>query len=197
MEGLSRRAWGRVFLGCLMLGAACGSLSAGTWETLEACRLLKKEEFDGDSFHVKQGGKEYIFRLYFVDTPEKKDLGLTERTTAQAKYWKIYKKDLYLLADQAAEFTKQKLSKPFTIITLWEDARGRSALPRYFALIRTAEGEDLASLLVGEGMARIYGQKVPMPDGRSAATVEKELEATEAKAKQEGKGAWGMPKRKS
>lgn len=168
-----------------------------TWETLEGCRLLKKETFDGDSFHVRHQGKEYIFRLLYVDTPERKELGLTERTTDQAKYWKIYKKDLYLLAEEASLFTAKTLSSPFTLQTRWEDARGNSSLPRYYAVVMTAEQKDLASLLVANGLGRIHGRPVSSPDGRSGEEVVKSLEKLEGEAKAQNKGAWAFPKRGS
>ena len=40
------------------------------WVTYKDCRYLPNAANDGDSFHVRAAGKEYIFRLYFVDTPE-------------------------------------------------------------------------------------------------------------------------------
>lgn len=49
-------------------------LHAGTtpdWQKLEGCQLIQNEWNDGDSFHVRTAeGTEFIFRLYFVDTPE-------------------------------------------------------------------------------------------------------------------------------
>ena len=38
--------------------------------TLDNCVLVMNRFSDGDSFHVSAKGKEYIFRLYFVDAPE-------------------------------------------------------------------------------------------------------------------------------
>lgn len=40
------------------------------WAILENCRLVLNPANDGDSFHVSNGDKEYIFRLYLVDAPE-------------------------------------------------------------------------------------------------------------------------------
>jgi endonuclease YncB( thermonuclease family) len=172
-----------------------GSLVAETWEALESCRLLKKETYDGDSFHVQHQGKEYIFRLLYVDTPERKEMGLTKRTTEQANYWKIYKKDLYLLADEASLYTGKALSSPFTVQTRWEDARGNSSLPRYYAVVTTAERKDLADLLVANGLARIHGHPVDSPDGRPGKEKVKDLEKVEAEAKELKKGAWAFSRK--
>jgi hypothetical protein len=53
------------------LGLAIVDLSArAPWMTLKDCRYIKNPSDDGDSFHVRMGRKETIFRLYFVDAPE-------------------------------------------------------------------------------------------------------------------------------
>jgi len=184
-----------LFFLCLSVLAPTHAAEAGQWETLQNCRLLKKETYDGDSFHVRHDGKEYIFRLLYVDTPEKKELGLTERTTEQARYWKIYKKDLYLLAEEALVFTGQKLSAPFTIQTRWEDAKGNSQLPRYYAIVTTSDNQDLASLLLENGLARIHGRPVEAPDGRAGKKVLEDLEKIEVLAKTQKRGAWAFPSR--
>lgn len=46
------------------------STFADKWVTVKNCRLLENASNDGDSFHVKADGEEYLFRLYHVDTPE-------------------------------------------------------------------------------------------------------------------------------
>ena len=46
---------------------------------------------------------------------------------------------------------------------------GRSKLPRFYAMITTAEGKDLDELLVSAGLARIYGTRTPLPGGGRAA----------------------------
>ena len=60
----------------------------GPWETLKDCVYIANPANDGDSFHVKAGEKEYIFRLYFVDAPE---IGSANapRLVEQAKYFGI------------------------------------------------------------------------------------------------------------
>ncbi|MFN2509469.1 MAG: hypothetical protein ABR589_11940, partial [Chthoniobacterales bacterium] len=58
------------------------------WVVMKDCRLESDESNDADSFHIKAGGKKYIFRLYFVDAPET-DAGFPERVEEQAKYFGI------------------------------------------------------------------------------------------------------------
>lgn len=187
------RVFHALFLSFAFLSAAGAADALGPWITLENCRLVEHQGNDGDSFHVRQGGKEYIFRLHYVDTPELKEMKLTERTTDQAKYFGIYKRDLYLLAPQAEAFSKEKLSGPFKVQTRWEDAEGQSALSRYYAVV-TAQGRDLAELLVENGLARINGYPSPHPDGRSGQEVKASLKKLETKAKEDRLGAWAYSK---
>ena len=65
-------ALGRWFLVALLtLAGPSARCFAGTpWVTLQGGHFLVKRANDGDSFHISVAGKEYIFRLYFVDTPE-------------------------------------------------------------------------------------------------------------------------------
>jgi endonuclease YncB( thermonuclease family) len=74
--------------------------------------------------------------------------------------------------------------------TRWHKALGRSRLPRYYAIITTAEGKNLAELLVSKGLARIYGVRTPLPDGRDSRTYLGQLAKIEAEAKKAGLGGW-------
>lgn len=160
--------------------------------TLAGCRLEPSDFNDGDSFHVTQGGKRFLFRLYFVDTPETAaHRELRQRINDQAKYWGVGKRVLYRIADEATALTTRKLSRPFTVHTRWDDARGASRMPRYFAVVRTADGEDLAAALVSAGLARIYGFAPPrLPDRKSPEAMWKHLAQLEATAKKQKVGAW-------
>ena len=162
---------------------------AGKWETLQKCKFLANPYNDGDSFHVSHKGKEYIFRLYFVDTPET-SLKYKNRVKEQAKYWKISLKATIKIGKKAKKFTAKKLNSKFTVYTKWDDAKGSSKMPRYFAFVKTSSGDDLASLLVSNGLARIYGMPAGQPKGDSANTISKKLKKLEKKAKNKKLGGW-------
>jgi endonuclease YncB( thermonuclease family) len=183
-------------LGAAVFFSALPPVRSADWVTLANCQYMEHASNDGDSFHVKQGGKEYIFRLLYVDCAERKEMGLTERTDEQARYFKILKRDLYLMSDQATAFTAQQLKARFCVKTQWEDAKGNSALPRHYAVVETAAGSDLAELLVQAGLARVYGRPVPHPDGRKGAEVVKDLEALELAAREGRIGAWAFSRQK-
>lgn len=162
------------------------------WQTLTGCTLIDNEWNDGDSFHVRHDGREYIFRLYFVDAPETHDVSPGKsRTTEQAAYWKIKKGFLAVLADRATAFSRDQLSAgSFTVLTRWEDAKGESQLPRNFAVIQTRRG-DLAELLVANGLARIHGHFLGYPGGPEAAAYRNRLKSLESRARSARLGGWG------
>lgn len=164
--------------------------SAKPFETLDGTRYLPQQYNDGDSFHVRlKDGQEKIFRLYFVDTAES-EATYAERTAEQAAYFGVSAEAATALGKEAAAFTKNVLSKPFTVRTRWHTALGRSKLPRYYAMVTTADGKDLAELLVSNGLARIYGSRTPLPDGSDSRTYLAKLSAVEAQAKAAHRGGW-------
>lgn len=82
---------------------------AGEWETLKGCRLLPNESNDGDSFHVEHDGKEYIFRLYFADSPES-SMQVAERVAQQADDFGVGEEAVLRAGKDAAQFTERALS---------------------------------------------------------------------------------------
>lgn len=161
------------------------------WEVLEGCRLLRRAGNDGDSFHVMYNGKEYIFRLYYVDTPEE-EMTYPDRVRDQARYFGISTEDTVRLGKEAARFTDRVLSKaPFTVVTQWTDARGNSRLPRHYAFVVTSDG-DLDELLAAEGLVRVYGMRIDSGYGNQKQRLLKQIEN---EAKRDQFGAWGIKKR--
>ena len=178
----------------LLLGIAVCSLGepacAGQWLTFTNCRYLPNAANDGDSFHVRAGGREYIFRLYFVDTPET-DASIPKRVEEQAKYFHLTVPQTLQIGLEAERFTRQKLARPFTVRTCKQDARGRSRRHRYFALIQT-ENADLGEMLVANGLARVYGAASETPQMDTPETEWRKLERLERAAKQKRLGGWGI-----
>ncbi|MDP6490663.1 MAG: thermonuclease family protein [Kiritimatiellia bacterium] len=178
---------------CLMAMAAvmmvptCGS-AAGQWYRYDDCTLITQHFNDGDSFHVRCGRRHYIFRLYFVDTPET-ELSFPDRVEEQAKYWGLTPKQTIRLGQDATAFTTNYLSKPFTVHTRRVDARGRSDRTRYFGMIETEEG-FLSIALVRNGLARVYGLPITLPDGKPASKHWSRLSVAQKAAKREKLGGW-------
>jgi DNA uptake protein ComE-like DNA-binding protein/endonuclease YncB( thermonuclease family) len=169
------------------LGARDGSKG---WIVLENCRLISNPANDADSFHISVGNSEYIFRLYLVDAPET-DALTPGRLVEQSKYFTITVPQVIEVGEAAKEFTRKKLSEPFTVFTRMSDAMGRSKLERFYAFVQTNEG-DLGEQLVRNGLARVYGAKA-IPPGFSAARPElKRLQELEDEARQDKIGGWGI-----
>ena len=160
------------------------------WVTLKDCRLLPNPANDGDSFHVRAAGREYIFRLYFVDAPET-DERLPARVAEQAKYFGVSVPQALEIGLAAERFTRQKLAQPFTVRTCKQDARGRSRLRRYFAFVQT-DTADLAEQLVANGLARVYGAASDAPGMNTPEVEWRKLEQLQRKAQQEKIGGWGI-----
>lgn len=147
----------------LWIAAATGYAREGSkeWIVLKDCRLIPNPANDGDSFHVSVGDKEYLFRLYLVDAPETDEM-TPARLVAQAKYFAITVPQAIEVGRAAKEFTRQKLSEPFTVFTHMSDAMGQSRLERFYAFVQTSQG-DLGEQLVRNGLARDYGFKAVPP----------------------------------
>lgn len=155
------------------------------WITLKECRLVRAT--DADSFHVAAQGKEFVFRLYFVDAPET-DAAFPDRLQEQAKYFGLTLEQTVQLGGYAANFTKERLNRSFVVRTCMQDARGQSK--RFYAFVETPEG-DLAELLVANGLARVHGSEAS-PVGLTSPELEWEkLKRLEQEARQQKVGAWG------
>lgn len=160
------------------------------WTVLQDCKLIPRDGNDGDSFHVRHDGKEYIFRLYYVDCAET-SLAYPDRVRDQAEYFHITEKEALDAGIAAEKFTEKLLSaEPFTVVTKWEDARGNSKLPREYAFVVTPQG-DLDELLAAEGLVRVYGMKT---EGNLGERKQETLKRLEQEARREGAGAWGIKK---
>ncbi len=178
---------------CLGLWLASGSVpaSAKPWKIKEGCTLIPNQANDGDSFHIKWHTREYIFRLYFVDTPETDD-NLPDRVKEQAAYFGIDEQSAIRIGKEAQKFSQKFLeNKELTIWTKLDDAMGRSKLDRDYAFVKVGD-RDLAESLVSNGLARIYGTDITPPEDASEKTYLWRLKTLERQAKEKKLGAWGV-----
>lgn len=169
----------------------CGCVSvcdARKWRVYENCVLEPNEANDGDSFHVKYKNRRYLFRLYFVDTPETDD-SIPERVKEQAAYWGIDEQTSIRLGKEAARFTARFLDKGFTAYSKLQDARGRSDKDRDYAIIKVGE-QDLAEELVRNGLARVYGMGIDLPDDTGEKVMWWRLKTAEREARTRQAGGW-------
>jgi endonuclease YncB( thermonuclease family) len=187
---VAARAAGIVALVLFLFGSHLTSARAREpWVTFQNCRYLVKRANDGDSFHVSVNGKEYIFRLYYVDAPET-DTEFRDRVEEQARYFGITVDQAVEVGQLAKTFTRERLSHPFVVRTCLANAMGRSRLPRFYALVQTDTG-DLGEQLVENGLARIHGEGARPVGLPSAASERAKLKRLELNARLEKVGAWG------
>ncbi|HEV2717618.1 MAG TPA: helix-hairpin-helix domain-containing protein, partial [Terriglobales bacterium] len=187
-----RCAVGMIAFAVLWIGAVdlCARDGSKDWIVLNNCRLIANPANDGDSFHVSAGPNEYIFRLYLVDAPETDEM-VPRRLVDQAKYFGITVPQAIEVGRAAKEFTREKLSEPFTVFTHMSDAMGQSRIERLYAFVETKEG-DLGEQLVRNGLARVFGFKAAPPGLRSARVEMEKLQQLENQARQEKIGGWGV-----
>jgi competence protein ComEA len=167
----------------------CARDQSKDWIVFKDCRLIANPANDGDSFHVSAGEKEYLFRLYLVDSPETDEM-TPRRLIEQAKYFGVTVPQAIEVGRAAKDFTQEKLSQPFTVFTHMSDAMGQSRLERFYAFVETKEG-DLGEQLVRNGLARSYGFKAAPPGLTSSRIEVEKLLQFEDEAKREKIGAWG------
>ena len=183
----------------LALVAPADALAAKKWREYTGCTLIPNASNDGDSFHVKAGNiksKTYLFRLYFVDTPES-EKSLPERLQEQANYFGIANPmDIVKVGKAAVAFTEKFLADGnFTVHSRLSDALGRSAKDRDYAMVMSGD-RDLATELVRNGLARVYGSGTDLselePYGKTEDFWWRRLRQAELDAKKEKLGAWAL-----
>jgi endonuclease YncB( thermonuclease family) len=81
----------------------------------------------------------------------------------------------------------------FVLLCLSATAIAQKAPPsKPFERFDGCGGRDLNELLVSAGLARIYGTRTPLPDGRDSREYLAHLHALENQAKAAKRGGWGM-----
>ncbi len=161
---------------------------------LADAHLIEDASNDGDSFKITHDGTEHVFRLYFVDCPEKRQYALVKnRLKDQAAYFGgLTIPQTVSLGLEAKAFTEKLLTEqPFTIQTRWERVYDSA---RSYALVFFADGEELSEKLVKAGLCRIYTKGTWMPDGRREYDFENHLRTLEHEAKSAHRGAWDKQK---
>jgi competence ComEA-like helix-hairpin-helix protein len=176
----------------LMFGGILPSFSADL-QMFSNGRLINDPANDGDSFLVEANGKSFHVRLYFVDCPEtsisfKSD---AQRVREQTRYFGLISAERTIhFGNEAKIFVERILAKPFTLYTDFASALGRSPKGRVYGFITTADGNDLASLLVKNGFARTHGIGRKTRDGVSRDEMVERLRDFEISAMLKRFGIW-------
>lgn len=180
VTGLLAVAW----VGMLVLPLAASAVKP--WQVLEGCRLVESYNNDGDSFRVSWGEDEMTIRIYFADTPEVSSR-YWDRLQAQADYFGITREQVVEVGKMAREFTQRVLRDGFSVQTRGQGVFGGAHAARQYGIVMV-DGDDLADLLVANGLARIHGTGI---GGQTWKKVER-LRELEEESKAAGRGAWGL-----
>jgi len=193
MNGLSKLLTRSLFLtAVLMLGGIFPSYAAEL-QMFSNARLMNNTANDGDSFSVEADGKSFHVRLYFVDCPETSTSSKSDarRVREQTRYFGLSDATRTIhFGNEAKTFIEHILSKPFTVHTAFASALGRSAKGRVYGFITTANGDDLASLLVKNGFARTHGTGRKTSTGITGNEMVERLRDLETSAMLKRIGIW-------
>lgn len=178
-----------VYIASLLLA----SLLSADLIKLENLRLVDHPSNDGDSFRVTDGNQEWYLRLYFVDCTETSadSETMARRLREQTRYFGLERhEDTIRFGHEATARVREWLAQPFTAHTTHADALGRSRMPRIYAFVVTADGEDLDKLLVKNGLARTHGVGRRDHHGTHRDERRARLQDLEAAAMLERRGIW-------
>lgn len=169
-------------------------------QSFPGCRLVPVDWADGDSFQVRlPDGREETVRIYGADCIELhvNNENDARRLCAQRRYFGIAGDAPEASISEAKKFgaaaavrTGALLAEPFTVHTTFADGWGDSRFHRIYAFVTTSAGDDLASVLVKEGLARAYGVAHTMPDGTSAREYRQHLQDLELTSASSRLGIW-------
>ncbi|MEZ5301888.1 MAG: hypothetical protein R3F11_14755 [Verrucomicrobiales bacterium] len=163
------------------------------YEVLLGGKLLENDNGnDGDSFRIDHRGREFRFRLYFVDTPETNDR-YRSRVEDQAKYFGTSVDEALAVGREAKEYTLNLLrTRPFKVFTNWEKVMESDRI-HAFVRVEMPSGQSryLSELLVERGYARIHTNGAELPDKTSVEDYKGKLREIEARGRSRPKPGHG------
>lgn len=163
------------------------------FQVLEGAVLIEHGANDGDSFRLRHGGREEVYRLYFVDACERSDR-YPKRLIYQSRYFggHLSPDEVMALGEEARAFTLALLRRePFEVCTRNETVMESARLHAMIRFPGAPEGRRwLSERLVSGGLARIYTKGTDLPDGTPRQVFTDHLERLEAEARSKARGAW-------
>jgi DNA uptake protein ComE-like DNA-binding protein len=193
MDGLSKLLIRSLLLTIVLMFVGILQSYAADLQMFSNAKSINNPANDGDSFLVEANGKSFRVRLYFVDCPETSvnSESDAQRVREQTRYFGLSQAARTIhFGSEAKTLVERILAKPFTVHTAFASALGRSAKGRVYGFITTADGNDLASLLVKNGFARTHGIGRKTPDGVSRDEMIEKLRDLEISAISKRIGIW-------
>ena len=173
----------------------------GGYEVYRNCTLAEARNNDGDSFVVRlPSGKQAIFRLYFVDTPESAFRSYAGGETNHQRIADQAAEMGHITPEQAVEigkvgkhFTLELLaSRPFTLYTRWDSPFHDDRYHAHLEVQQDRKTRWIDELLIERGLARLKTKPADLPDGTPAAKHLAHLRDLERAAKQARRGVWSF-----
>jgi len=193
MNGFIKLLTRSLFLTAIFMFGGILPSYAADLQRFSNAQFINNPANDGDSFLVEANGKSFHVRLYFVDCPETSTSSMSDaqRVREQTRYFGLSdaKRTIHF-GNEAKTFVERILAKPFTVNTAFASALGRSANGRIYGFITTADGNDLASRLVKNGLARTHGMGRETPDGILRDEMVERLRDLEMSAMLKRVGIW-------
>jgi endonuclease YncB( thermonuclease family) len=181
-------------LAAVLAAAPAWSAATRSWATLTNCQYIAAKDNDGDSFRIRSGTNEYNVRLYFVDAPEL-NLVYPERTREQSEYFGVTLDDTLRGGREARDLVASRLKEPFIVRTRWASAAGRAIEPRFYTFVQVGTNE-LAEILIRQGLAQPKGVRPNLPGGEKAADYQERLLKLEVEARKQRIGLWSRSETK-
>lgn len=174
---------------------------ANGYEVYHGCTLVDVRNNDGDSFTIQlPGGKQAVFRLYFVDTPESAFRRYAGGETNHERIRQQAAEMGGITPEQAVEIGKQGkhftlgllASRPFDLYTRWDSPFHDDRFHAHIEVKQDGKTRWLDELLIERGLARIKTKPADLPDGTPASKHLARLKELERAAKRAETGVWGV-----
>ncbi|MGK0190572.1 MAG: endonuclease YncB(thermonuclease family) [Verrucomicrobiales bacterium] len=167
------------------------------FEVLMGCELVESRANDGSTLRIRHRDNEYVFRLYFVDTPET-TLNNGDIIRSQTRYFNyITEERLLETGAEAREFALKLLrSRPFAVFTQWLKPTHNH---RYYGMVQiqmpNGERRFLSELLASRGYATLDSLGIKLPNGVEEEVFRNHLHGLETVARKSSVGAWRSTQR--
>lgn len=187
------RGWGAVLSLLVISIYPVAAQTTPVLERFDDVRLLVSKLNEGDTIRIelqREGTpEEHTLRLYFVDAPEVSADSATQRRrlTEQASHFGVSDNQLIIeFGLKARDRVIELLSEPFIVYTAFASAPGNAI----YGMVTLSTGEDLALVLLRDGVARNLGVGRETYDGLTAAEYKEFLADYEAQGMEAKVGLW-------
>ncbi len=187
------KGWGAILGLSLVLTPYAVAQTTPPLERFDEVRLIESDVIEGDTLRIellREGqAEEHTLRLYYVDAPEvSADSALQRRRLSeQATHFGVADHEtLIAFGKKARNRVMELLADPFIVHTAFASAPGDAI----YGMVTLSTGEDLALVLLRDGLARNQGVGRETYDGMTAAEYKQFLSDYETEGRDAKVGVW-------